>query len=187
MHDSASKYLILPGQGTKANSHTTTKVSASQLSGDYSVMEITMDARALLAPHLHDAADQVVVVLAGELEFEVGGEDGVRFTAPTGSYVYKPRGVQHSFWNATERTARYIELSGGASFQGFVDSIAEEGNIAAADESGRHGVHFFFDRIPKMMIEHRLLRIAGMDEPWEELRRLSPRALREMLRSRVMA
>ncbi|MEZ4454292.1 MAG: cupin domain-containing protein [Nannocystaceae bacterium] len=187
MHDSASKYLILPGQGTKASSHTTTKVAASQLSDDYSVMEITMDARALLTPHLHDAADQVVVVLAGELEFEVGGEGGVRFTAPTGSYVYKPRRVQHSFWNATDRTARYIELSGGASFQGFVDSTAEKGNMTAADESGRYGVHFFYDRIPKMMLEHRLLRIAGMEEPWEELRRLSPKVLLEMLRRRITA
>lgn len=187
MTGSVSDYLFLPGQGTKASSHTTVKVSASQLSDDYSVMEMTIEPRALLTPHVHEAADQVVVVLEGELEFEVGGEGGIRFTAPTGSYVYKPHGVQHGFWNATDKGARYIELSGGPSFQGFIDATAEKGNLAGSTVSGQYGITFYTDRIPKMMLQHRLLRLAGLDKPWEELRHLSPSVLLQLLKSKANA
>jgi len=41
----------------------------------------------LLAPHTHDHEAQLVYIITGELEFEVGGKGGLRFSAPAGSYI----------------------------------------------------------------------------------------------------
>src|SRR5713101_7676893 len=42
---------------------------------------------------------------------EIGVMIGDReFIAPTGSYVFKPRGVPHAFWNNRRTPARLIEL-----------------------------------------------------------------------------
>ncbi|MEM9489076.1 MAG: cupin domain-containing protein, partial [Myxococcota bacterium] len=109
---SKENLLIRPGAGEKSGSHLFVKVHASQLNNEYSVMEGTMEPGSLLAPHTHQREDQVVVILTSELEFQVGGEGGERFTAPAGSYVIKPRAIEHTFWNATNEPSRYIELSG---------------------------------------------------------------------------
>ena len=71
----------------------------------------------LLAPHTHEHEAQLVYVITGELEFEVGGKDGLRFKAPAGSYVIKPVGIEHAFWNKGAIPARYIELSGKEHFE----------------------------------------------------------------------
>ena len=178
--------LILPGAGAHSGTHLVTKVHTTRLNNEYSVMEGVMKPRSLLAPHAHEHEDQVVVVLNGELEFEVGGEGGTRFTAPTGSYVIKPRGLQHSFWNATDEEVRYIELSGGPGFQGFIDEATALGSVKASLQSeGTFGITWGYERIPRMMIQHRLTSISGLDAPWEQLSRLSPGELMSTLRDKV--
>ncbi len=167
--------LIGPGAGEKSGTHLVTKVHASQLNNEFSVMEGIMKPRSLLTPHTHQREDQVVVVLTGALEFEVGGEDGERFRAPAGSYVLKPRGIEHSFWNDTDEDVRYIELSSGAGFQGFIDDSSEHGTIEAARRAEDvFDIDWGYERIPKMMAKYRLTNIAGVEMPWEQLQKFSP-------------
>jgi len=113
--------LKLPFEGEKTASDMVIKARTEDLAGDFSVMEGVIHPNELLAPHTHEHEAQLVYIITGELEFEVGGKDGLRFTAPAGSYVIKPRGVAHAFWNKTEVEARYMELSGKEHFQNFVD------------------------------------------------------------------
>ena len=47
---------------------------------------------------------------------EVGGEDGLRFTAPAGSHVLKPDGIEHASWNLGDEDVEYIELHNGPKF-----------------------------------------------------------------------
>ena len=65
-------------------------------------------------------------VISGELEFEVGGADGLRFTVPAGSFVRKPAGIEHCFWNATGTPCEYIELSAGERFQQMVEATGAQ-------------------------------------------------------------
>ncbi len=175
---------IPAGVGEMSGTHLVTKVHASQLGDDYSVMEGVMKPRSLLAPHSHVHEDQVVVVLNGELGFEIGGEGGERFTAKAGAYVIKPRGVQHTFWNATDEPVRYIELSGGPGFQGFVDESTKVGSLKAAESSPeKFGITWAHHRIPKLMFEHRLTNISGVEAPWEQLKDLSPVDLISILKN----
>lgn len=114
--------LKLPGEGETTNSDMVIKARAAQMEGDFSVMEGVIKPQELLAPHTHEHEAQLVYVISGELEFEVGGKDGYTFRAPAGSYVLKPKGLMHAFWNKTNVEARYIEISGKPYFEGFVDS-----------------------------------------------------------------
>lgn len=168
---SKENLLVLPEAGETTGTHLVIKIRSSELGGDFSVMEGVMVPHSLLTPHSHVHEDQAVIVLTGELEFEIGGDDGERFCAPAGSYVKKPRGVQHCFWNRTDEPVRYVELSGRDGFEGFVDSTTREGTIQGVSKAHQdYDMTWYFDRVPKLMIEHRLTRIAGLETPWEQLK-----------------
>lgn len=47
------------------------------------------------------------------------------FEATEGSYVVKPRGVVHAFWNATKDQATIIEVVIPGAFEEFFDAIDE--------------------------------------------------------------
>lgn len=141
------------------------KARARDMGGDFSVMEGTINPGELLAPHSHRFEDQLVYVITGELEFEVDGANGLRFTAPTGSYVQKPRGIMHTFWNQTNTPVRYIELSGRAGFEGFVDD-QKQGTVKGVLESERQwGLTWYLEEIPRLMKENNLSGIAGAETP----------------------
>lgn len=159
--------LLVKGDAGEVIGTTQIKVRTAQMNGDFSVMQATVEPHQLLVPHTHENEDQVVFVISGSLEFEVGGEGGTRFTASAGDYVIKPRKVSHGFWNITDETALYIELSGSTGFENFVDSTKEGAMKAALQAESRYGVHFHSERIPSLMKAHQLTSITGLDMPWE--------------------
>jgi quercetin dioxygenase-like cupin family protein len=75
-------------------------VPGAATGGGFGIIEFTIAPRRLVPPHIHVAEDELSYVLGGEVGFRVG-DDVV--TATAGSYVRKPRGIQHTFWNATDR------------------------------------------------------------------------------------
>lgn len=85
------------------------------------------------------------------------------WTATAGSHVIKPRRVVHSFWNKTDTDAHYIELSGRQGFEGFVDSTRDGSAKAALHAEERFGVKFIYKDIPRLMKEHGLTSIVGME------------------------
>lgn len=166
----ASDLLILPNAGEKSGTHLAIKIRSHLLGGDFSVMEGVLKPHELLAPHTHQHEDQAVIVLSGTLIFEVGGRDGVVFAAPSGSYVVKPRGTSHAFWNPGDEPARYVELSGRDGFERFIDSTTQKGSAQASQDAKRDfDTEFHFDRIPELMLQHRLTHIAAVEMPWEQL------------------
>jgi quercetin dioxygenase-like cupin family protein len=78
-------------------------------------------------PHTHVAEDELSYVLEGEVGFRVGDEIT---SAPAGTYVRKPRGIQHTFWNPTDRPARIIEvLVPGSAADAFRPGAAIPGRV----------------------------------------------------------
>lgn len=180
----ANTLLIKPDEG-EATDSMVVKVRAAQLGGDFSIMEGSIDKDQLLAPHSHVHEDQCVFIIAGEIEFEVGGEGGERFTAPAGSYVIKPRGIPHAFWNKRDEQVRYIELSGGRGFEGFTDSTRFGAIRAGMQSDEKFGVKFYMDYALRLMKQHGLTSIRGVQMPWEQLEGSSPfEKLRSFIRAR---
>ena len=157
-------YLRLPGEGEKTASDMVIKARAKEMAGDFSVMEGTIFPHELLAPHTHDHEAQLVYVINGELEFEVGGEDGLNFKAGAGSYVIKPKGIMHAFWNNTDEEVKYIELSGRNYFEGFVDS-KKKGNLHAITHSKDHGMDTHMKDTIRLMKKHKLSGLSMMEFP----------------------
>lgn len=155
-----SDLLATPGQGIETK-HAIIKVAAEQIGNQFSVMQAELGPKQLLAPHTHDDYDQAVYVISGKLVFEVGGEGGEIFEASAGSYVAKPRGIAHGFWNPTDETAVYIELSGGPEFQAFVQGSSNP--ITTEISARQHSVRFHRERIPGLMQKYGLSSVRGVD------------------------
>ena len=166
MNHTVEDLLVLPGQGKQIGGHIFIPIGTEHTGGVFSAMKVTLVPYQLLAPHTHDTEDQAVYVVSGELEFEVGGEDGLRFTVPAGSFVRKPAGVEHCFWNATDTPSDYIELNAGDQFQQLVEK-SEDGPMRMVKDAKKHGVNVNFVRIPGLLAKHRLTSVATMNMPWE--------------------
>jgi glyoxylate utilization-related uncharacterized protein len=75
----------------------------------------------MVPPHTHENFDEWSIVLDGEVGARVGDDE---FTARPGSYILKPRGIQHTFWNAGPAPAKIIELITPAGFEEFFRQVA---------------------------------------------------------------
>ena len=138
------------------------KIRAAQLGNYWSMMELTLAPRQLLAPHTHDDYDQAVYLIEGELGFEFGGEGGTVLSGGAGSYVIKPRGLSHTFWNPGDTPVRYIEMSANVTFERFVDSVQGVDDMREIDAAAKeHGVEFHYDQIARLMLQHGLTSVKG--------------------------
>ncbi len=160
---SVQDLCIPPDGGEETASDMLIKARSTALGGDFSIMHGEVRPHELLAPHTHDNEDQAVFVITGELEFEVGGRDGLRFSAGPGSWVLKPRGISHGFWNVKDTTVQYVELSGRDGFEQFVDA-RQDGLLSMVMTGQRElGISFHAERIPELMAKHGLTGLAGIN------------------------
>ncbi len=157
---------IRPGTGEKVDSGMILKIPAQAMEGYFGMMEGCLQPKQLLAPHTHLRETQAIYVIEGELEFEVGGEGGLRFMAEEGSYVIKPKGVEHCFWNALDRPLRYIELSTGQNFESFQRSTNQFDKVKVSREAAtKFDMKIHFDRVPTLLRRHNLTSVSGMKLP----------------------
>jgi uncharacterized cupin superfamily protein len=131
------------------------KVSGDSTGGAYAVVEHTLAPGSLAAPpHRHTHEDEVSYVIEGELTALLGDEVVV---AQAGSYVVKPRGQWHTFWNAGTTTLWMIEIISPAGFEAY---FAELGEIIQPDAPpdmdaitaliARYGLEMDMSRIPEL-------------------------------------
>jgi mannose-6-phosphate isomerase-like protein (cupin superfamily) len=93
---------------------------SDQTDGRFALIEHRIPPRGLAAPiHTHEHEDEYSYVLSGRMGAIVGDEV---VEAGPGEFVFKPRGIPHSFWNAGDEEVRLLELiSPGAFDQYFTD------------------------------------------------------------------
>ncbi|HEX6711486.1 MAG TPA: cupin domain-containing protein [Rubrobacter sp.] len=111
-------------------------------------------------PHSHSNEDEISYVLEGEIGVMIGEEV---FRAPAGSYVLKPRGVPHAFWNPCPEPARIIEIFSPAGFERYFEGLAEilsagcPPDISRLEElASRYGMPFHWERMEEIMGQHNL-------------------------------
>lgn len=91
-----------------------------------------------------------------------GGDPGDQtFRAPAGSYVVKPRGVVHAFWNATTEPATIIEVHSPGAFEHYYDAFGdlphgEQRSAAMSALQARFGIHVDVTLAEEIVREHEL-------------------------------
>jgi mannose-6-phosphate isomerase-like protein (cupin superfamily) len=117
--------LVGPGAGTAVSLGgigVVFKVPGDLTGGAFSVVEHPVQPGSLAPPHVHADEDELSYVLEGTFGIRVG--DRV-MDVTAGSYVVKPRGIPHTFWNAGPGTARMIEIISPAGFERYFTQMAE--------------------------------------------------------------
>jgi quercetin dioxygenase-like cupin family protein len=111
------------------------KVTVASTGGSLMIEEWSLPTGQMIPPHTHSREVECSYVLEGDLTCYVGGEVVL---ARKGSYVVKPRGVPHAFYNAGGETVRVMEiLTPGDSFEGYFDAYEEIVSLQMSDEEHR--------------------------------------------------
>ncbi len=156
--------LVAPGEGEvvlRGGVGVVRKISAAT-GGAFSVVEHPLEPGALAAPpHTHADTDEYSFVIEGEIGVLMGEET---FRAPAGSYVLKPRGIPHTFWNEGTEPARVLEIISPGGFERYFEELGEIlsatppgqppdfGRIA--EVAGRYGTMFHMERLGEIMEKH---------------------------------
>lgn len=89
--------------------------------GAFSIVEHPIEPGTLAMPHTHSREDELSYVLEGEVGVKIGE---LVVQATPGSYVFKPRGIPHTFWNAGPGPARLLEIISPAGFEAYFREMA---------------------------------------------------------------
>lgn len=83
----------------------------------FAVVEHPLKPHTLAAPmHSHIHEDEYSYILEGEVTFRIGDQ---QLTAHPGDWIYKPRNIPHTFWNAASTPARVLEIISPAGFESY--------------------------------------------------------------------
>lgn len=117
-------FLLAPGDGLSVDLGgvgVQFKVRGEQTGGSFAVVEHPVEPGVIVEPHRHQHEDELSFVLHGTVWARVGDHE---IEATAGSYVWKPRQVLHSFWNAGPEPARILEVISPAGFENFFEELA---------------------------------------------------------------
>lgn len=93
------------------------KIDGSDTAGRFSVVHHPIPPRSLVAPlHRHHREDEYSYIITGTMGALLGDEV---VTAGPGTWVFKPRGQWHTFWNAGDTPCEIIEIISPAGFEDF--------------------------------------------------------------------
>lgn len=124
------------------------KVDGPDTDGRYAIVHHPLAPRALAAPlHYHHNEDELSYVLTGRLGALLGEEV---VTAEAGTWVFKPRGQWHTFWNAGDEPCEIIEVISPAGFENYFREVAASwGDLDKfAEINGRYALDMDFESVP---------------------------------------
>jgi mannose-6-phosphate isomerase-like protein (cupin superfamily) len=124
------------------------KIDGADAGERFSVVHHPMAPRALAAPlHRHRNEDEYSYVLKGTLGALLG-DDVV--TAGVGSWVFKPRGQWHTFWNAGDEPCEIIEVISPAGFENYFREVAAAwGDVQKfAQINEKYALEMDFESVP---------------------------------------
>ena len=117
--------VLAPGAGRNISlgpaGTVTLKAVAADSGGTLSAYEfVTPPATAGPPLHLHRTWDEAFYVLDGEMTFLI---DGHTHTAPSGSFVFVPRGILHTFWNPGDAPAKQLVVFTPAGIEAYFEEV----------------------------------------------------------------
>lgn len=124
------------------------KIDAQETGCAFSIVHHPLAPRALAAPlHRHLREDEYSFVLSGTLGALLGEEV---VTAPVGTWVFKPRGQWHTFWNAGDTPCEIIEVISPGGFEDYFREVAASwGDLSRfAGINARYELDMDFGSVP---------------------------------------
>lgn len=139
------------------------KLGGEDTGGAFSVVEHPVEPGFLAAPpHSHTNEDEFSYVVEGEIVVWMDGEE---FVAGPGTYVLKPRGVPHAFWNAGPGKARFIEIISPPGFERYFEELADlvykgtddpDFEASIGKLGAKYGLTFHMELVPELLERHGL-------------------------------
>jgi len=134
--------VLGPGEGeTLVNAvggSVTFKARTSDTGGSMAVLETTVPPGEGPPLHLHANEDEVIYVLEGDLQFRAGAD---LHPAPSGAFVFIPRGLHHTWRNVGDGPARLLIVFTPSGmerfFELFAARAARPGDRSAFAATGR--------------------------------------------------
>ncbi|WP_227380237.1 cupin domain-containing protein [Haladaptatus halobius] len=106
------------------------RVRSSQTANQYTCVETALAPKTMgPSPHRHTHLDELSFVLQGTLSVMV--EDEV-YDVPAGGMHWRPRGLVHSFWNATDEPVCFLDVFLNQNFDEYLEAF-----FAMRDEVSR--------------------------------------------------
>lgn len=124
------------------------KLDGAATGGGFSVVHHPIAPRALAAPlHRHHREDEYSFVVRGRLGALLGADV---VTAGPGTWVAKPRGQWHTFWNDGDEPCEIIEVIAPGGFEDFFREVAAAwGDLAKfAEINARYALDMDFESVP---------------------------------------
>lgn len=100
---------------------TVVKIPESMTDGHLSVTSMAVSPGFMVPPHTHADTDEWSYVVRGRIGARIGDDE---LAAEAGSWIRKPRGVMHTFWNVGPEPAEIIELLTPGRFERFFREMA---------------------------------------------------------------
>ena len=97
------------------------KVLPEDTGGALAVVEHPIEPGRLVRPHMHAREDEISYIVEGEIGVRIGDREII---AGPGTWVFKPRGIMHTFWNAGPKPARLIEIISPGAFAPYFEELA---------------------------------------------------------------
>ena len=137
-----------------------TCIRSSQTNMQYSCVEFIVGPKQMgPPPHIHKDLDEIMFVLEGTVSIMV--EETI-YEVKAGGWHLRPHGIVHTFWNATNKPVRYIDMYFNQNFEDFVEELndkllpdMEKNNLTPADPGiakrwadldKRFGITTFFEK-----------------------------------------
>ncbi len=125
--------LVLPNAGEELNivgSQIFHKVKSKDTDGVFSVIEIVTPREKGVALHVHEREDELVYLLAGEIEVTLGNQ---KMKAVPGVMALLPKGIPHGFRNIGNKPSRLLDTILPGQFDNYFVELAAL--FAAGDPS----------------------------------------------------
>jgi mannose-6-phosphate isomerase-like protein (cupin superfamily) len=96
-------------------------VKNSQTNGQFSCVEFAVAAKKMgPAPHYHKALDELMYVVEGTGSVLI--EDTL-YEIPAGGWHLRPRGIEHTFFNGTDKPFRAIDMYFNQNFEDYLEEV----------------------------------------------------------------
>lgn len=72
------------------------------------------------APHIHEELDEIMLVLEGTATVIVEGKVE---EIQAGGWHLRPRKIEHTFWNGSDKPLRFIDMYFNQNFEDFLEKL----------------------------------------------------------------
>lgn len=109
---------LKPGPG---NVDIRTIIHSNQTGKQISNVEVAVAPKQMgPSPHMHENLDEMMYVLEGTATVMIGKEI---YEVEAGGWNFRPRGIVHSFWNASEKPLRFIDCFFNQNFEDYLEDL----------------------------------------------------------------